>query len=120
MAQQIINTILPDALLAQTQQLKNDGYRLAAISCTSKDDLELTYSFDKDYDLMSLRLHVTPDDAVESISGIYAFAFLYENEIRELFGAKIINISLDFNDNLYKTTVKTPFGVKKKEANDGE
>ncbi len=110
MDRQSIKTIEPGELLAQTGEMKNGGFRLVAISCTNSGDMELSYSFDRGYELLTLRCLVPSDAEIESISGIYPFAFLYENEIKELFGVKIKNISLDFHDKLYKTAVKTPFG----------
>ncbi|MDF2801302.1 MAG: ech hydrogenase subunit [Anaerocolumna sp.] len=109
--EQQIKQITPNELIAETLYLKNNAYRLVAISCTTKEDLELTYSFDKEYDFINLRLHVDSETELESISSIYSYAFLYENEIKELFGANIKDISIDFNDNLYKIPVKTPFGL---------
>ncbi len=109
MGQQTIKTILPNELLGECLVLKNEGYRLVAITCTYKNGAELSYSFDKDYDLLSLRLNIEDDVEIDSISCIYPISFLYENEIKELFGVKIRNISLDFDDKLYKIAVKTPF-----------
>ncbi|MGC4019369.1 MAG: NADH-quinone oxidoreductase subunit C [Muricomes sp.] len=86
-----------------------------AISCTNKDGIELTYSFDKDYDFVNLRINMDYDTEIESISCLYQYAFLYENEIKELFGVKIKNITLDFNNNLYRISVETPFNMKKEE-----
>lgn len=114
MEQQIIK-ISSSELLSETIKLKNNGYRLVAISCTSKDNIELSYSFDKDYDFINLRLNIEEDVEIESISLIYPYAFLYENEIKELFGVKINNIALDYKDTLYKIAVKTPFKKKEKE-----
>jgi ech hydrogenase subunit D len=112
MSQQTIKEIAVKDLLAEVLGLKNDGYRLVAISCTSRGGLELSYSLDKDYELINLRLIIDTEAEVPSISVIYPYAFLYENEIKELFGANITNISLDFNNTLYKIPVKTPFHTK--------
>lgn len=120
MGQQTINAISPNELLGETSRLKNDGFRMVAITCTNKNGIELSYSFDKDYELVTLRLNVTLEDEVNSISNIYPFAFLYENEIKELFGAKIMNISLDFNGNLYKTSEATPFYTEKSSSKENE
>ncbi|WMJ86098.1 NADH-quinone oxidoreductase subunit C [Anaerocolumna sp. MB42-C2] len=113
--EQQIKIIQPSELLAETLRLKNDGYRLVAITCTSKDGLEITYSFDKEYDFINLRLLVDSEIEVESISSIYSYAFLYENEIKELFGANMKDMAVDFNNNLYKIPVKTPFKTIKEE-----
>ncbi|HWT27746.1 MAG TPA: NADH-quinone oxidoreductase subunit C [Mobilitalea sp.] len=126
MSQQIIKEILPKDLLAETIHLKNEGYRLVAITCTNKktkdeetsvekDEMELSYSFDKDYDLINLRFSVCADDEIESVSLLYSYAFLYENEIKELFGVSIKDISLDFNNTLYKIPVKAPFHTQKED-----
>ncbi|MFU0826204.1 MAG: Complex1-30kDa domain-containing protein [Lachnoclostridium sp.] len=113
--QQQIETILSEELLSRTLQLKNNGYRLVAITCTNKDGLELTYSFDREYDFVNLRFVVDTETKVHSITSLYSYAFLYENEIKELFGANIQDISIDFKNNLYKIPVKTPFNMKKEE-----
>lgn len=109
MGQQAIKMISSNELLAETLHLKNDGYRLVAITCTNKDGMELSYSFDKDYDFLNIRVIIGDEDEISSISIIYPFAFLYENEIKELFGVKIKDISIDFNNSLYKIPIKTPF-----------
>lgn len=115
MGQQTIKMISSNELLAETLHLKNEGYRLVAITCTSKDGMELSYSFDKDYDLINLRFVTDTVEEVMSISIIYPYSFLYENEIKELFGVNIKDISIDFNDSLYKIPVKTPFKTKEGE-----
>jgi Respiratory-chain NADH dehydrogenase, 30 Kd subunit. len=116
MEQQSIIEISPNDLLAETSKLKNEGYRLVAITCTSKPSTELSYSFDKEYEFISLRMQLKDDDKIESISSFYPYSFLYENEIKELFGVIINNISLDFNNHLYKISEQTPFKQKKEEV----
>lgn len=116
MDQQIIKEISANDLLAETLKLKNEGYRLVAITCTFKDGLELSYSFDKGYDFITLRFVTDTVTEVSSISIIYSYSFLYENEIKELFGANISGISVDFNNTLYKIPVKTPFNMNVKES----
>ncbi len=125
MGQQTIKQIMSKELLSETLRLKNKGYRLVAISCTSlnkKSDkateeaasevdatMELSYSFDLNYDLLTLRVFTDTEERISSISIMYPYAFLYENEIKELFGVKIKDISVDFKNSLYKIPVKTPF-----------
>ncbi len=115
MGQQILKEIKINDLLTEVLKVKNEGYRLVAITCSSKEGLELTYSFDKDYELLNFRFEVDTETEVSSISALYPYAFLYENEIKELFGANIKNISIDFNNTLYKIPVKTPFHMKSSE-----
>lgn len=116
MGQQIIQPVTANELLQEVSKLKNDDYRLVAITCSIKEDIEISYSFDKEYELINLRINADSNTEIPSISEYFAYSFLYENEIKELFGARITNISLDFNDSLYKIPVKTPFA--KKEGNE--
>jgi ech hydrogenase subunit D len=108
---QPLKVVTQEELLSVTQVMRKEGYRIVQISCTMLDGkFELTYSFDKDYAFKSLRLTVPMDAEVKSISGIYGGAFLYENEIKELFGAKFTGISIDYNGHFYKKKIDAPFG----------
>jgi ech hydrogenase subunit D len=115
MSQQTIKEVSAKDLLTETLRIKNDGYRLVAITCVNKDAVEVIYSFDKDYDLLNLKCVLALDEEIESISIIYPYSFLYENEIKELFGVKINDINIDLKDSLYKISVKTPFAKKKED-----
>jgi ech hydrogenase subunit D len=89
-----------------------EGYRLVQIGCTTLPDAyELTYSFDREYRFRSLRITVAPGEEVPSISVIYPNAFLYENEIHDLFGVAITHISVDYKGTLYRTALGTPFSI---------
>lgn len=112
----IIDIEAPE-LLKQVQDMKENGFRLVQISCTRLNDMfELYYSFDKDYDFINIKLNITAEVEIPSISFIYQPAFLYENEIHDLFGIKINNICIDYNGGLYKMSVKTPFGCNNSEV----
>jgi ech hydrogenase subunit D len=106
---QVFNIELGD-LVPQVLQLKHSGNRLVQICAVRiPQAYELMYSFAKDYKLTSLKLRINEDTTVMSISDIYSPAFLYENEIHELFGVKISLISLDYGDKLYRIDQTTPF-----------
>lgn len=109
--QKVIN-IEPRALLGKAAELKQDGWRLVQIGCAVFEGFEINYSFDKDYNFINLRLNVLSIDIeISSISGIYESAFIYENEMHDLFGIKIKDIVIDYKGNFYRTAVKTPFGI---------
>ena len=119
--EQPTNPIEPQALVARTQELMKDGYRLVQIGGTLLgENLELNYSFDKDYRFLNLRVTVPLDGAeVPSISGVYWSAFLYENEMHDLFGLKVTGMAIDYHGTFYKTAVPFPFRgtvVKKTES----
>jgi ech hydrogenase subunit D len=97
-------------LLDETDKFKKQKQRLIAISATSLEDtLQLSYSFDKDGENTTLRLNLDKDTEIPSITSLYPYAFLYENEIKELFNANISGINLDFGGTLYKVTEKGAF-----------
>ncbi len=100
----------PGDLVPTALQMKNDKYRLVQICATrTSTGYELSYSFAKGYDLVNVRLDIAEDTEILSISNIFEPAFLYENEIVDLFGVKIKLISLDYKGNLYRIEKKTPF-----------
>lgn len=97
-------------LLGSCQRLKNDGYHIMQICAVrTKEGYELTYSFGLEYEMVNLRIEILTDDEIMSISNIFSPAFLYENEIQELFGVKIQMINIDYKGNLYRIAAKTPF-----------
>ena len=86
MTEQLI-TITTSELLVKATQMSKDGYRLVQISCTLADEFEITYSFDKNLDLINLRVSVPKTEPViPSITEPYLCAFTYENELHDLFG----------------------------------
>lgn len=113
-------------LLNKTLDMKNAGYRLAQICATKwaeapkPEGCILLYSFIKDEKLVTLRLIASVSDPMESVSCLYSYAFLYENEMKDLFGIQFLNLNLDFNGHLYKTSVKTPFHPARNEVKDSE
>jgi ech hydrogenase subunit D len=109
---QEIIPIEKDALLGAVSDLFAQGYRMVQIGCTTLENAyELNYSFDKDYLFKNLRITAKPEDEIQSISVIYPNAFLYENEIHDLFGIKIKNMSVDYKGAFYRTTIKVPFSI---------
>ena len=98
---------LPDKVAA----MKSDGQRLVQICCTKlPDKLELHYSFDKNYEFTSFRIALADSQVkVPSISGTYLSAFIYENEIHDLFGIQIDGIAVDYKGKFYRTAQPRAF-----------
>jgi ech hydrogenase subunit D len=110
---QEIIPIEKDALLGAVSDLFAQGYRMVQIGCTTLENAyELNYSFDKDYHFKNLRVTAKTGDEIKSISVIYPNAFLYENEIHDLFGITIKNMSVDYKGAFYRTAIKTPFSIE--------
>ena len=108
----VILEITPDELLANVMTLKNNKLRLSQICCAySNEKLELSYSFadDNTYDYINLRIVMDKDTEICSITEFYPYAFLYENEMKELFGVNIMMLNMDYNSKLYRLKDETPF-----------
>jgi ech hydrogenase subunit D len=111
---QEITPIEKHELVGAAAELFAVGHRFVQVACvTLESAYELTYSFDKGYRLKNLRITVAPDEEIPSISVIYPNAFLYENEIHDLFGLVVRNIVVDYHGTLYRTRVSAPFAVGK-------
>lgn len=109
---QEIQTVETCDLIGIVADFFAEGYRLVQIGCsTLPDAYELTYSFDFEYRFRNVRINVRPGDEVPSVSVIYPNAFLYENEIHDLFGIPITHITVDYRGTLYRTALSTPFSI---------
>jgi ech hydrogenase subunit D len=128
-----------EAFLARVGEYHRNGLRLALINVTTlvaaaapahgakpaaqaaepaapedapaPNSFEVIWVFEKDSDatLETIREIVTAGDVVPSISAFFGAAFLYENEMRELFGINVEGINVDLQGQLFKTNTKVPF-----------
>jgi ech hydrogenase subunit D len=105
-----------DEFLARVGEYHEAGWRLALINAASvlaadetEQKIEVTWAFARDTALEHIRERFAPGSKVPSISPIYRAAFLYENEMRELFGLDVEGIDVDLKGQLYKTSQKVPF-----------
>lgn len=115
----VLEEIEAEELLTKVMEKKNAGLRLSqACAACVNGKYELSYSFANDdtYEYITLRIVIDLDTEIPSITAFYPFAFLYENEMKELFGVKIHMINLDYQDKLYRISAETPF--LKKEGED--
>lgn len=80
-------------------------YRFVTCSCADNRDgsFDLFYHFDKEYELFTLKIKVTKEDIIPSVSDLYFCAFLVENEMNELYGLKIKDIAIDYGGKMYMT-----------------
>jgi ech hydrogenase subunit D len=105
------------ALLARAREFHAAGSRLAVINATSVMPTEelpdgafdISWSFAHDGALEHIRDRVLPGEEVPSLTDIFIGAFLYENEMRELFGINVVGIAVDLKGQLYQTAERVPF-----------
>lgn len=107
-----LEVVAPESLLEHVLEQKKSGRRLSQICAVyANEKLELSYSFadDDTNQYHNLRLVIDKETEVSSITELYPYAFLYENEMKELFGVNIQMINLDYDNKLYRITEETPF-----------
>jgi ech hydrogenase subunit D len=100
-----------DGLVAEAARRLEGNWRLVVITALQNPEgVEISYVFEKAQQLESLRLSL-PLDArtLPSITGSYLAAFIYENELQDLFGVKVEGLALDFKGNFYMKAKETPF-----------
>jgi len=126
---QLLRDISVEELLGEVKKKSDDGYRLVQMGCTRIDEIfEINYSFEKEYKFENLRITISGDTVVPSISDSYWGSFIYENEMHDLYDIKVEGMNIDFNGYLFKTSIPHPFNdnikVKKvpakKKDNGGE
>lgn len=114
-----------DSLLGEATRLKRDGYRFVTMTAQRLNEaqIEVLYHFDRELHFRHLRLTVTGDVPVPSITPVYFGAFLTENEIQDLFGILFEGLVIDYRRTLFleKSSEPAPFcrfNVKRKAQSD--
>ncbi len=106
-----------EKFLGESERLARAGFRLVLINATGlppaagqdEGDVDLVWTFEQGGKLEHLRERVEHGARVPSLSALFGPAFLYENEIRELFGVNVTGIDVDLKGQLYKTSQRVPF-----------
>lgn len=103
MTEEPITLIDKANLVAEAAKMKAQGYRLLTYTALDLDEttFEITYHFDKDLELVHLRLQIPRDESIPSLVPVYFAALLVENEIRDQYGATFDGLPLDFGGTLY-------------------
>lgn len=108
-------------LFAKCAELRHLGYRLVQICCSNigEGNVEISYSFDREFQFKTLRITGPVSTQIPSIQQVYECAYLYENEISDLFGVQITDMLVDFKGKLYKLSQAAPFADHKKKETEG-
>ena len=105
-----ITEVTKDELYKIMEQKYNDGYRLAQILSVAYEVYnEVTYSVAKEYEMENYKINLPIDEEIKSFSDIFPAATLYENEIKELWGVKVVGMALDYHNKFYRIEKETPF-----------
>ena len=88
-------------LLSIAQDIKALGYRLGQACATmtaAGDEIEILYSFEKDNILKNIKIVIgAKAPEIQSITVVYPYAFIYENEMHDLFGIEFRNLIMDYH-----------------------
>ncbi len=89
-------------LKSRVRELVDGAARFIAATCLDLGDtFEVIYHFnDVGNEVVNLRMVVGKDEEVPSISDVVLSAALMENEMREFFGIKIVDIAIDFKNRM--------------------
>ncbi len=112
----IIMEVKPQEMSAKVAELREQGCRLVQIMCSmANEQFELTYNFDKKCVLTNLRCRVPQGEEMQSITEQFWYAFIWENEIHDLFGLKFQNIAagLDFQGKFFRMAGQFPWNPNK-------
>ena len=105
-----ITEVTKDELYKIMEQKYNDGYRLAQILSVAYEGYnEVIYSVAKEYEMENYKINLPIDEEIKSFSDIFPAANLYENEIKELWGVKVVGMALDYHNKFYRIEKETPF-----------
>jgi len=129
---QTVEEIPVAQLLERAQRMRSEGWRLVQACCTRLvADQEVSYSFDRDgqsiaspdaarlHGMHSLRVRLPMTAAVlPSISQFFWPAFLYENEMHDLFGIEVQGMAVDFKGHFFTTMEPFPFVTKETDHGD--
>lgn len=108
-----IREITRDVFFATVIRMKMELWRLVQICAVRVEGCyEMSYTFCRNYEMVTLRLHVKEDEEISSITQVYPCAYMQENEAAELFGVKIKNLTVDYRNKLYRIDQETPFKEK--------
>ncbi len=97
-------TINKEEILSLCKKYKDDGYRFVAITAEKLEDrYEFTYHFDLNYEMKHVRVFLSFEDSLPSISTVFPAAFLIENEYQDLYGLIFEGLIIDYKGHLYLT-----------------
>lgn len=107
------NTVTIEELPALSKDRLENDWRFVQILATATDTgVDVQYTFMKDTILQNSTIqNVQPEDVIPSITDNFLAAFVFENEVHDLFGVKIEGIAIDFDGKFYDLTEAEPMRV---------
>ena len=116
-----LKVINKEDLINEVKSMADREARLVVMTCVDLgNSFEISYYFSilPSLELEVLRLTISENEELPSITGIYLCALINENEIKEFYGVKISGLAVDYNGHLFlsKDSPETPMRKPKKEV----
>ena len=112
MTEQVFTEVPAPELLERVRSFKAQGWRFVQCCATRIGEglFELLYTFcdDATNEVANLRVRAASVDEVPSVGTIYPCAFMFENEMHDLFGIDVVGVTLDYDGNVYHLHIPTP------------
>jgi len=97
-------------IMSKAEEMSDKGYRIIQMCATSKNGItDVLYSYGKDLDMEMYKVDVPEGVSLPSITSYFWSAFIFENEIHDLFDVKFTGSVLDYKGNFFKLSTKTPW-----------
>jgi ech hydrogenase subunit D len=111
--------IKPGEIFEKARDVKAEGHRLVQI-CASvvPEGYELLYTYDKDHVLVNHKVIMPVEEEIMSITGVYWSAFVFENELQDLFDVKFKHMELNYGGHFFTTSEPHPW--KPESTQEGE
>jgi NADH:ubiquinone oxidoreductase subunit C len=88
-------------LISEVQRLVSEGCRFGTATCLDEgEEFEVIYHFERELEMVNLRVKLRKDEALPSISGVLLAASLIENEMEEMFSIDIAPCAIDYKGGL--------------------
>ena len=102
-----------DGIPEMSKKRKAEGWRFVQLMAVNTEEgIDLIYSFMKDGVLQNNKIeHVMKTDVIPSITDDFFAAFVFENEVHDLFGVDIRGIAIDFGGNFYALAQSEPMTI---------
>lgn len=115
---QTFKTISLDELEKTANDKKENGWRYVQTLAVKVDNgTDIIYSFMKDGAMENIKIQNVKDtDTVKSITDFFIEAFVWENEIHDLFNINFEGIAIDFKGKFYNVATDAPMSVIGAEA----
>ena len=102
-----------ESLPALSERMQQEGCRFIQLLAVNTDSgIDVQYSFMKDGIINNFTIKgVKKTTVIPSITDRFIAAFVFENEIHDLFGVNISDIAIDFKGNFYALSQSEPMTV---------